>query len=473
MLRKIKLLLLFSILTLNTNQVLAQKFAVIGDYGEDGGNELAVANLVKSWSPDFIITVGDNNYDNGEASTIDNNVGKYYADWILPYSGTFGLDTATTNKFFPVPGNHDWDASPLPAGDLTPYLDYFTLPNNERYYDFVWGDLHFFMIDSDSREPDGNTLTSVQALWIKEKMESSVAKWKIVVLHHPPYSSTGSSEDLRWPFKTWGADAVFAGHKHNYERLTIDGLVYFVDGLGGKSRQSFGSTITGSEVRYNADYGAMLIDATSSNISFAFYNKSGTQIDSYEITDPTPVELVYFAGNLNGSNVELHWRTETEVNNYGFDIERIKDNLDRLTIGFVEGHGNSNSPNYYSFSDNDINQSGSYQYRLKQIDNDGTYEYSNVITVEVGVPGNFYLSQNYPNPFNPVTNIRFTISELRFTILKVYDVLGNEVATIVNEEKSPGMYEVEFNAENLSNGFYFYQLTAGTFSEKKKMILLK
>jgi hypothetical protein len=121
---------------------------------------------------------------------------------------------------------------------------------------------------------------------------------------------------------------------------------------------------------------------------------------------PTPVELLYFAGNLNGNNVELRWRTETEVNNYGFDIERTKDNSDWITIGFVEGHGNSNSPKQYNFIDPDINQSGTYYYRLKQIDNDGTYEYSDVVSVEVGVPKIFYLSQNYPNPFNPTTTQR-------------------------------------------------------------------
>jgi hypothetical protein len=281
-LRQIKLVWLLFFLTLTIIPANAQKFAVIGDYGDAGGHELAVANLVKSWSPDFIITVGDNNYEDGLASTIDENIGKYYHDYIKPYLGNtslYGNGSPDVNRFFPVPGNHDWDASSLPAGDLTPYLEYFTLPNNERYYDFVWGDVHFFMIDSDDREPDGYLETS-------------------------------------WPFKLWGADAVFAGHKHNYERLIVDDLVYFVDGLGGKSKQSFRSTITGSEIRYNGDYGAMLVEATSSNISFSFHNTSDTQIDSYEITNPLPVELTYFASTLIGNNVELRWRTETEVNNY-------------------------------------------------------------------------------------------------------------------------------------------------------------
>jgi len=475
-LRQIKLILLLLFLTLTIIPTNAQKFAVIGDYGDAGGDELAVANLVKSWGPDFIITVGDNNYDDGLASTIDENIGKYYHDYIKPYLGNsilYGNGSPDVNRFFPVPGNHDWDASSLPAGDLTPYLEYFTLPNNERYYDFVWGDVHFFMIDSDDREPDGYLETSVQALWLQNKMATSTAKWKIVVFHHPPYSSTGSSTDLRWPFKLWGADALFTGHKHNYERLIVDGLVYFVDGLGGKSKQSFRDILPESKFRYRDDFGAILVVATSSDISFSFHNTSNTQIDSYEITDPTPVELVYFASNLNGNNVELRWRTETEVNNYGFDIESIKDNSNWLTIGFVEGHGNSNSPKQYNFIDNDISLSGEYYYRLKQIDNDGTYEYSDVVSVEVGVPNNFYLSQNYPNPFNPETRIDFTLPEKQFVTIRVYNTLGEQVAELVNEAREAGSYSVIFDASRLPSGVYIYRLQTSEFAEIKKMTFLK
>jgi Secretion system C-terminal sorting domain len=330
------------------------------------------------------------------------------------------------------------------------------------------------MISSFVNEPDGIVQSSIQALWIKSKMESSTAKWKIVVLHRPPYNSTGGIyTELRWPFKLWGADAVFAGHKHNYERLIVGGLVYFVNGLGGRSKQPFRTTITGSKFRYNGDYGAMLVEVTSSNISFCFYNTSGTQIDPYVISDPTPVELVFFAGTLNGSNVELHWRTETEFNNYGFDIERTKDKSDWLTIGFVEGHGNSNSPKQYNFIDTDINQSGTYNYRLKQIDNDGTYEYSDVVNVEVGVPNNFYLSQNYPNPFNPETRIDFTLPEKQLVSLRVYNTLGELVGELVNEEREAGSYSVTFDASKLPSGVYIYRFQTSSFAANKKMTLLK
>jgi hypothetical protein len=469
MLRKKKILLCIGMLFMFINQALPQRFAVIGDYGADNGNELAVANLIKSWNPDFIITVGDNNYDDGEASTIDNNIGKYFADWIYPYSGSFGSDTATTNRFFPSPGNHDWDS----PSDLDPYLDYFTLPNNEYYYDFEWGDVHFFMIDSDSRDPDGNTQSSTQALWIKNKMETSTAKWKVVAFHHSPYSSAGSTGDLQWPFKAWGADAIFSGHKHNYERLYVDGLVYFVNGLGGKSRQPFSDDLDQSVVKYFAQYGAMLVNATSGNIIFSFYNTSETLIDSFEIDNPTPVELVYFGGNVDGNHINLRWRTETETNNYGFSIERSQDKLEWSSVGFVEGNGNSNSPKQYEYNDTEISKLGEYYYRLKQIDNDGSHEYSNTVVVEFNVPSGFYLSQNYPNPFNPETRINFTISREQMVSLTVYNVLGEFVAQLVNEQREAGSYSEVFNAGDLPGGLYIYKLQTQELSINKKMILIK
>ena len=190
-------------------------------------------------------------------------------------------------------------------------------------------------------------------------------------------------------------------------------------------------------------------------------------------TSPLPVELVYFAGNLNGNKIELRWRTETEVNNYGFDIERSKDKSDWLTIGFAEGHGNSNSPKQYNFTDADIGLSGNYYFRLKQIDNDGTYEYSDVVSVEVGVPNNFYLSQNYPNPFNPETRIDFTLPEKQFVSLRIYNTLGELVRELVNEERETGSYSVTFDASGLPSGVYIYRIQTSSFAANKKMTFLK
>jgi len=186
-----------------------------------------------------------------------------------------------------------------------------------------------------------------------------------------------------------------------------------------------------------------------------------------------PVELSFFKGNYFNNNVNLFWRTETEVNNYGFEIERSADNTLWETIGFVEGHGNSNSPKEYEYIDSDIMRSDRYYYRLKQIDNDGTYEYSNVVSVEIGRPNDYHLSQNFPNPFNPMTIISYSIPEIEFVTLNVFDVLGNEIVTLVNEEKAAGSYKIEFGGSELTSGIYFYKLQAGDFVEAKKMVLMK
>ena len=202
------------------------RVAIIGDYGSARSAEEDVANLVKSWNPDLIITTGDNNYEDGLASTIDDNIGQYYHDYISPYLGSYGAG-ADINRFFPSLGNHDYRCTICPQ----PYLDYFTLPNNERYYDFKWGPVHFFSISSDNKEPDGNNSSSFQALWLKTTMSESTQPLKIVYMHHPPFSSSshGSTEIMQWPFKEWGADAVIAGHDHVYERIISDGLPYFVN----------------------------------------------------------------------------------------------------------------------------------------------------------------------------------------------------------------------------------------------------
>ncbi len=194
-------------------------------------------------------------------------------------------------------------------------------------------------------------------------------------------------------------------------------------------------------------------------------------------TLPLPVELTSFTANVNGNNVILHWQTATEVNNYGFEIERSTGKTTWSKIGFVEGNGTSNSPKEYSFTDV-VSQSGKYSYRLKQIDIDGSYKYSDVVEVNIGTPEKFELGQNYPNPFNPTTTIKYSIPNVRAkdfspVQLTIYDVLGRKIATLVNKKQSPGNYSVNFNASNLTSGIYFYTLRAGSFVQTRKMILIK
>ena len=227
-----------------------------------------------------------------------------------------------------------------------------------------------------------------------------------------------------------------------------------------------------------------------------------------------PVELISFTAEFVESQVTLSWSTASELNNSGFEIERKFENKEWRTIGFIEGKGTTTEIQNYSFNDDmfEVYES-KLCYRLKQIDFDGTYQYSNKVKVDIDIanPQIFSLSQNFPNPFNPSTKIKFTIPTLpvrqagsplnpspyqgegnreRLITLKVYDLLGNEVAILINEEKPAGEYEVEFsaigrslpagrhgayggNAYTIPSGIYFYQLKDGPFVQTKKMLLIK
>jgi len=255
------------------------RFAVIGDFGSGGAHVAEVARLIESWHPEFIATVGDNNYPAGAADTIDGNIGRFFHAYISPYKGSYGYG-AKVNRFFPIPGHRDWD-----TGALQPYLDYFTLPGNERYYDMVQGAVQLFMLDTDEREPDGATVDSIQARWLQKRLAQSNASWKLVFAHHAPYTSH-SVEDtvrMRWPFKAWGADAVLSGFYHVYERLSVDDIPYFVNGTGGAWISHFGEVDVHSRVRYAENYGAMLIDASNERIVFRFVNRDGQIVDEYSI----------------------------------------------------------------------------------------------------------------------------------------------------------------------------------------------
>lgn len=258
--------------------------AAIGDYGLAGEPAWAVAETVKSWQPDCIITLGDNNYPDGAAATIDANIGQYYQQFIHPYQGSYGPG-AEQNRFFPCLGNHDWVVA-----DLSPYLDYFSLPHNERYYYVDRGPLRLCALDSMPGEPDGVEADSIQATWLRETLAASTAAWNIVYMHHPPYSSGmhGSSEWMRWPFQAWGADLVLAGHDHTYERIIVDGLTYLVNGLGGGARYERGNQpVAGSQVFFNADHGALHIAAGTQQLAFQFVTRNGVVVDYVQIDQRT------------------------------------------------------------------------------------------------------------------------------------------------------------------------------------------
>ncbi len=260
------------------------RFAVIGSYGVSGDALAAVATLVQGWNPNFIITTGGNNLPAGAAETMDANIGQYFSDFIAPYSGEFGPG-APENRFFPALSAEDWDTD-----NAQPYLDYFSLPGNERYYDFVQGPVHFFVLNSDPREPDGVERLSQQAKWLEAGLNASDSVWQLVYFHHAPFSSgleQGSTDWMQWPFLDWGADVVISGNQHFYERLLIDELPYFVVGnSGAPDLFTLGDPIRGSQVRDNKNYGALAVDATEEYLTFVYETSDNQILDAYQIRAP-------------------------------------------------------------------------------------------------------------------------------------------------------------------------------------------
>jgi hypothetical protein len=185
-----------------------------------------------------------------------------------------------------------------------------------------------------------------------------------------------------------------------------------------------------------------------------------------------PVELTSFTTQVIKDGVELNWRTATETNNQGFDIERMNTGGVYEKIGYVAGFGTTTEPKTYSFTDSKLD-AGTYTYRLKQMDFNGSYSYSDEVNVDVALPLEYALEQNYPNPFNPSTTIKYSIAEDGFVKLAVYNMLGEEVATIVNNVQKAGRYEINFNASGLSSGVYVYRIESANYTSSKKLMLMK
>ncbi len=251
-------------------------FAVIGDYGRDTPQEDSVAKMVLGWKPDFIITVGDNNYPLGQSSTISAHIGKYYCDYI--YNPDAPADQqcngkaaqAKFNLFYPSPGNHD-----NYSAHAKPYLNYFTLPGDENNYDFTWGPVHFYSINS------GTHGTSTRKDWLSKALVQDKSTFKFVYFHHPPYSGGwhGSAKGMQWPYHEWGVDAVLAGHEHFYARATDNQEktpIYFICGSSGTDEHYSCDAHPLDANRFqflcdNIHFGAMKVTVVKKKAVFEYY----------------------------------------------------------------------------------------------------------------------------------------------------------------------------------------------------------
>jgi len=412
------------------------------------------------------------------------------------HSMSFLEDPSTTNLAEGIPygvavGNHDQSGWGNPDGNSTAKFNkYFGISrfsgrsyygghygnNNDSHYDlFSASGINFIAIyieyDSDM------LITASEIIWAKGILQAYSNRRAIIVSHqilgegNPGDWHSEQGQNLYNAFKVYpNVFLMLCGH---------------VKGEGRRTETYAGNTIhilladyQGSHdgwlrvMEFNPDLGTIDVK-TYTPWTNEYDTGSSSQFTLNSDFTSLPVELAFFTGALNGNNIELRWRTETEVNNYGFFIERSTENLDWLTLGFVEGNGNSNSPNNYIFRDSEFFESGKYNYRLRQTDNDGTFEYSNVVTVTIGVPVLYSLGQNYPNPFNPETRIDYTLPEQQNISLKVYNMLGEMVMELVNGVKPAGTYTVTFDGSDLPSGVYVYRIQAEGFSENKKMTLLK
>ncbi len=242
-----------------------------------------------------------------------------------------------------------------------------------------------------------------------------------------------------------------------------------LDGNSSANRVSISGTITGLNV---LNGNSIWIRWTDPDVAGS---EDGLAIDDFSLNESAlPVELTYFSARLINGEAALIWRTATEVDNYGFEIERSKDRVAWEKLAFVPGSGNSNSEKEYCYTDKTAS-SGKFYYRLKQVDTDGSYEYSAVVSVDLGmIPGGFILSQNYPNPFNPSTSIRFAFNEDTKASVIVYNILGDEIREVFNNTAEAGrIYEINFDATGLTSGIYYYKLISSAGSDVKKMLLVR
>jgi hypothetical protein len=428
---------------------LLSRFAVIGDF-TSGSPLRDVSNQIKSWNPDYIVTVGDNYYFD---SSIDTSVGQYFHDYISPYNGSYGSGSSSGNRFWPTLGNHDYDRG------LSNYTNYFSLPGNERYYTFTQGNVQNFIINSNTQESDGTSSSSKQAQWLQNALAASTATWKLVYFHHPAYTSgnEGNNTYMRWPFQQWGASAVFSGHDHIYERILKSGFPYFVDGLGGAEIASAPTrTESGSQIIYRADYGAMLLDAGSSSLNLKFITRNGTVIDDYTINSSqqppaqgTPFTSIPTGANWkyldNGSNQGTAWRS------LSFDDSSWKsgnaelgygDGDEATVVSFGPNASNKYATTYFRKSFNIADKSSVTSLNLRIKRDDGAVVYLNGSEVyRTNMSGGTIAYNSFAS--SAIEDNTFYSASLSPSLLSN----GNNVIAVEIHQSDGGSSDISFNFE--------------------------
>ncbi|RPI75621.1 MAG: T9SS C-terminal target domain-containing protein [Ignavibacteriales bacterium] len=317
-------------------------------------------------------------------------------------------------------------------------------------------------------------------------------------------TSGAGSKLITYNTTQWAGDYISAGvnvismHMNNYGNETLN-MRICVQGPGGSfwsavpvtllpqsGWQSAQFSLSAAALTGGTDLNLTLSGTTQVRILHSVAGGSAGDIITAELgidnisaaENPLPVELVSFTARQSGNSVILNWITSSEINNHGFEIERkLYDNENEAVwrlIGFKDGAGTTSEQYNYSFVDDLSNTNAEkIAYRLKQFDFNGSFTFSDIVYVENVVPLNFGLLQNFPNPFNPATVIKFNLPQDEFVSLKVFNSLGKEVANLIDEKRSAGIHQINFEAAELSSGIYYYKLSAGNFSETKKMLLIK
>jgi len=414
----------------------------------DGGLILRTTNGGSSWNTivvtdifDRLLSIsfnGTNGIVGAESQTIIYSTDSG-ASWVVSQTGFFGggfLGAQMLNSTTGFVAGENSIFQPMVGKSTNGGLNWdwsvFYFQNNEG----KCTDIYFF---------DSNTGITSGAVWDGQgaisRTTNSGANWSTTLFTHV-------FEGMDFPMANTGYVAGWAGL-----------IIYTTD-----------SGITWTEQTTSSSYYFSDIAFIPNTLIGVVVGTGGTMLRTNN--GGVPVELVSFTASVNANDVMLNWSTATEVNNSGFNIERKSTNAEWQEIGFVPGFGTTTEPRSYSFNDADV-ISGTYNYRLKQVDFDGSFAYSNEVEVEVTNPVEYTLAQNYPNPFNPSTRIKFTIPNSEMVSVSVYNSLGEKVADLVNEVLYAGQHSVDFNAQGLASGIYIVKMKTANFTDTRKMSLMK